>query len=78
MNLFTETDLEFLMLLKGNPFQKCKVMAISYHEIIIYILVSTSSFCLHSYFGRPLYLILLVSAAVEKLVEFYVFYIFFC
>ena len=62
------------MLLKGNPFQKCKVMTISCHEIIFYILVSTTSFYFHSYFGRPLHLILLVSTVVEKLVEFYVFF----
>ena len=74
MNLWSETDLELLMLLKGNPFQKCKVMAISCHEIIFYILVSTISFCFQSYFGRALHLILLVSIVVEKLIEFYVLF----
>ena len=36
----TETDLEFFMLLKGNPLQKCTVAAISCYEIVFHISVS--------------------------------------
>ena len=57
LNLQTESDLEFLMLVNGDSLQKCIVMTISCHEIISSILVSTSSFCFHSYFGGPIDLI---------------------
>ena len=53
LNSYTETFLEFLMLLKGNVFQKCTVMVVPCHGIIFHISVSTSCFCFHSYFGRP-------------------------
>ena len=64
------------MLLKGNPLEKCTVMEISYHEIFFHILVSTSSFDIHSYFGKLFDLIPIVSTVVEKLGEFYISYIF--
>ena len=53
LNSKTKRDLEFLMLLKGNPLQKGTVMAIFGHETIFHISVSISSFCFHFSFGRP-------------------------
>ena len=76
LNSYTETDLEFLMLLKGNVFQKRTVMVVPCQGIIFRISVSTSCFCFHSYFGRPFGLILILRTLVEKLVEFQIFYAF--
>ena len=76
LNSYTETDLEFLMLLKGNVFQKRTVMVVPCQGIIFRISVSTSCFCFHSYFGRPFGLILILRTLVEKLVEFQLFYAF--
>ena len=76
LNSYTETDLEFLILLKGNVFQKRTVMVVTCHGIIFHISVSTSCFCFHSYFGRPFGLTFIVHPLVDKPVEFYIFYAF--
>ena len=70
LNSYTQTDLESLMLLKGNVFQKRTVMVVPCHGIIFRISISASCFCFHSYFGRPFGLIFIVRTLVEKLVEF--------
>ena len=56
--------MEVFMKLKGKSLRKCAVMTISCPEIYYHILVSTSFFCFHSYFGGPFDLILSWSAVV--------------
>ena len=73
LNSYTQTDLESLMLLKGNVFQKRTAMVVPCHGIIFRISISASCFCFHSYFGRPFGLIFIVRTLVEKLVEFQIF-----
>ena len=46
LNLWSATDLKFLMFLKGNLLQKYTVMTISCHDIVFDISVLSSSFYL--------------------------------
>ena len=48
------------MLLKGTP-PSSPIKSIVIPKFIFHILVPSSSFCLHSYFGRPFDLALIVS-----------------
>ena len=51
------------MLLKGNSPQKCINVAITCHEIVFHISVSTSSFYFQSYSEGPSDAILIVSTS---------------
>ena len=65
------------MLLKGIHLQKCKDMEISWQEIIFHICQFQLIPFTFTLILGDFYLILIVSTVVEKLVQFYVFYVIF-